>query len=328
MALVDASGQADGLGSLSGAGAVAFDSGGTTAGTSTLVGPTTERQVAAGTAPGLATNTGATLMLMVLAGTILGTSLLIGDVNPQAGGTAAGTSSASGLVYITHGAAGTAAGVATTAGTAGSEFIVSGLVHGQATVSGDVTTPAAGTAAGQATVPPATAVRMVSVKGAVVGTSQLFWSYPLPMRGTSSMAAHVEIETHLPAIRAVVAPPKTFRYMQVLQRGDLPVYLCDKRGPVSPHGVSFTLYQRRPDGSQFQVGPMARAPAEGEVGEYYVTGRAGESGQPGCWLVRWEWQRSFDGATQTKDMEFRVEDAVLAADPRDTTVRYRKYGWN
>jgi hypothetical protein len=138
----------------------------------------------------------------------------------------------------------------------------------------------------------------------------------------------VEVESHLPAVRAVVAPPKTFRYLQVLQRGDLPIYICSRNGPVSPYAVSYTLYQQRPDGTKFQVGPAGRTPAEGEVGEYYVTGRAGESGQPGCWTVVWTWQRSFDGATETKNMEFRVEDAVLAADPRDVTVRVRKYGWN
>jgi hypothetical protein len=266
-------------------------------------------------------------MAMVLAGTVLGFATVTGDVNPQAGGTAAGTSSASGLAFITHGASGTASGTSTGAATAGSEHIVSGFAHGQATVSGDVTTPAAGSVAGQATTT-GSPVRIISVKGQSIGTSETFWSYPLPARGTSSMAAHVVVESHLPAIRAIVAPPKTFRYLQVLQRGDLPLYLCDKTGPVSPYGVSFTLYQQRPDGTEFQVGPSGRTPAEGEVGEFYATGRAGESGQPGCWTIRWTWQRSFDGATQTKAMEFRVEDAVLAADPRDVTVRVRKYGWN
>lgn len=327
MALVDASGQSDGLATLSGAAARAFDSGGSTAGTSSLVGPTTEHMVAAGTAPGSTTSTGSTLMAMVLAGLAMGAATVTGDVNPQAGGHAAGTSFASGGVTILHGASGTAAGAGTGSATAGLDYIVSGFAHGQATVTGDTTTPAAGTAVGQATTT-GTPVRIVSVKGQAIGTSQLFWSYPLPCRGTSSMAAHVVVERHLPAIRAVVAPPKTFRYLQVLQRGDLPLYLCDKRGPVSPNVISFTLYQKRPDGTFFQVGPSGRAPAEGEVGEFYATGRAGESGQPGCWMIRWFWRRSFDGASQTKDMEFRVEDAVLAADPRDVTVRVRKYGWN
>lgn len=327
MPVYDASGQADGVSTASGAAARAFNSGGTTTGTSTLVGPTTERQVAAGTAPGVATNTGATLMTMVLAGTVLGFATVTGDVNPQGGGTAAGTSTASGGVTLLLGPSGTAAGTSTGSATAGFEYIVSGFVYGQATVSGDTTTPAAGIAVGQATTT-GDPIRIVSAKGVSLGTSQLFWSYPLPMRGTSSMAAHVVIESHLPAIRALVAPPKTFRYLQVLQRGDLPLYLCDRRGPVSPNIISFTLYQKRSDGTTFQVGPSGRVPAEGEVGEFYATGRAGESGQPGCWVIKWFWRRSFDGPAQTKEMEFRVEDAVLAADPRDTTVRVRKYGWN
>lgn len=328
MPVYDASGQADGVSTTVGAAGRDFPTAGSTVGDGVLDGVTTEKQVAAGTASGSATPSSVTTMTMVAAGLAIGLATTVGDVNPQAAGTASGTSLLSGVAMMVPGASGTASGVSTTSGTVGFGLIVTGRASGQATVEGDWGTSASGTAVGQATVPPPTAVRVLRVSGSVEGTSGMGWIYPLPIHGTSSLAAHIVVETHLPAIRAVVAPPKTFRYMQVLQRGDLPIYLCDANGPVSPYKITFTLFQQRPDGTSFQVGPQHRTPAEGEVGEFYVTGRAGESGQPGCWHVRWEWQRSFDGAYETKEMEFRVEDAVLAGDPRDVTVRVRKYGWN
>lgn len=120
----------------------------------------------------------------------------------------------------------------------------------------------------------------------------------------------------------------SFRYLQAFQRGDLPLFVSDAEGPVSPYLVVFTMFFVRPDGSRAQVGPSYRTPVQGDVGEFYATGRAGESGQPGCWMIRWQYQRSFDSDVQCKDMYFRVLDAVQAADPRDTLQRCRKYGWN
>lgn len=122
--------------------------------------------------------------------------------------------------------------------------------------------------------------------------------------------------------------PKTFRFLQVFQRGDLPIYIYDENGPVVPERINYTLYFVYPTGALRLVGPAQRTPVSGELGEFYATGRAGESSQPGCWLIRWEFQRTLLDAVQTKEMNFRVFDAVLAADPHDTLTRCRKYGWN
>jgi hypothetical protein len=115
--------------------------------------------------------------------------------------------------------------------------------------------------------------------------------------------------------------------MEFFQRGDLAIYIRDAAGPVSPVRVVYTLYQKRPNGTRFQVGP-SRLPVKGDVGEYYATGRAGELGQPGDWVIVWEYQESPQFKAQTKEMTFRVLDAVMANDPMDATVRCRKYGWN
>ncbi len=127
---------------------------------------------------------------------------------------------------------------------------------------------------------------------------------------------------------AICPEPKTFRYLHVFQRGDLPIYVFDSTGPVVPARIVFTLFFVRPNGALKQVGPLHRTPVAGMAGEFYATGRAGESDQPGCWVIRWEFQRTLNDAIQIKEMAFQVLDAALASDPQDITVRCRKFGWN
>jgi hypothetical protein len=64
------------------------------------------------------------------------------------------------------------------------------------------------------------------------------------------------------------------------------------------------------------------------LGEFYVVGKVGEFGQPGEWLVRWQYQRNFFSPIYEVESHFTVQDAVAAADQRDTTQRILKYGWN
>jgi len=61
------------------------------------------------------------------------------------------------------------------------------------------------------------------------------------------------------------------------------------------------------------------------IGEFYVTGLAGEGGQPGDWLIRWEVQNSAGAHIQTIEQRFQVLDAV-AVSPRDGH-RVNKHGW-
>lgn len=242
-------------------------------------------------------------------------------------GETTGLTTVTGAAALLLGPGGLAAGTSTVTGTAGRYLLFTGQIHGTSVLEADLTTPVAGTAAGSgdATV---TGVRIQRASGQIQGTSRLTWSYPYPIHGISSMAGVIEVQCHFPPINAIVAEPKTFRYMQLLQRGDLPVYISNAAGPVTPVRVTYTMYQLRPDGSRKQVGPSGRTPVKGVVGEFYATGRAGELGQPGSWILRWEWQRTYQSVIQYKEMCFQVFDAVLAADSRDVTVRCKKYGWN
>jgi hypothetical protein len=184
-----------------------------------------------------------------------------------------------------------------------------------------------GHAAGQATVF-GLGQRILTARGYVFGTSVLAFSSLLPIFGQGTLVGFAVVDKALPAVNAIVGPTKCFRFLQLLQRGDLPIYISNYAGPVAPVSVTYTLFQIRPDGSRRQVGPAFRQPVQGLVGEFYATGRAGESGQPGQWVIRWEFQRTFQSAPQCKEMCFSVLDAVAARDPRDVTPRCRKYGWN
>jgi hypothetical protein len=121
--------------------------------------------------------------------------------------------------------------------------------------------------------------------------------------------------------------PKTFRYMQWYQRDDLSILLCDDNGPVDPVWVRFTLYLVMPSGVRRQIGVAQRTPVHGGVGEFYASGKAGDGGQPGDWVIVWEFRLESQSVNQTTEMEFQVLDAVAANDPLDETVRCRRYGW-
>jgi hypothetical protein len=282
----------------------------------------------AGIAAGSATATGAAALFAVLAGLAAGQATVSGDMNPHGAGTASGVSTASGMAAVEHHASCALVGGSATSTSAGKLVFSTGVIHGTSLMEWDYFINGGGQADGQATTT-GSGYRIVNASGRIVGDSYLGWiGAPLPIYGRSVMVGHAEVDHHLPAVRAIVSPPKSFRYLQHLQRGDLPIYLCDRAGPVSPVWVRFTMHQVLRCGARKQIGPGQRAPAQGVVGEYYATGRAGESGQPGNWVIVWEFRRNLSSATQSKEMEFQVLDAVAAADPRDITVRHRKYGWN
>jgi hypothetical protein len=129
-------------------------------------------------------------------------------------------------------------------------------------------------------------------------------------------------------VKAITMGPKVFRWLQLLQRGDLSIFFCDGGGNFSPIAVVYSLYFVRPNGSRQPVGPQHKTPVSGDVGEFYAVGRAGESGQPGNWVIEWKYQRSTVYPVEVVEMPFQVFDAVLTQDPYDVTGRKVKFGWN
>jgi|SRR5688572_1849508 hypothetical protein len=150
----------------------------------------------------------------------------------------------------------------------------------------------------------------------------------LPIQGTSAFSVASLVDAHPPPIKAITMGPKRFRWLQPLQRGDLSVFICDGRSAVVPSRIAYSLAFVRLDGSRRYVGPQNRTPVSGDVGEFYATGRAGESGQPGQWVIEWVYQRTPHSDAQRAEMAFHVLDAVALADPREQLARKVKFGWS
>lgn len=124
-------------------------------------------------------------------------------------------------------------------------------------------------------------------------------------------------------------PMGEFRWNQILGKGDLEICLQDRQGNQrGPVFIAYTMFMVTPTGVLHQTGPTDRKPAQADVGKFYVTGTAGENGQPGCWAVRWRYQRTYGDPITERLVQFRVLDAVLDCDRRDHVHRHCKYGWD
>ncbi len=281
-----------------------------------------------GTVLGVAAVTGPAVLFAVLSGLASGQATVEGDVNPQGAGIISGVPTVSGDATTEFFVSCILTGGSSVTSEVGVLRLGSGVISGTSNLDWDYFVNGAGQVDGQATVL-GLGFRTVNASGYIFGIGRFLWSgAPLPIFGKATLVGEPVVDHPLSAVRAIVAEPKGFRYLQLLQRGDLPIYICNGTGPVSPVWIGFTMYQVLPCGARKRVGPFQRTPVKGLVGEYYATGRAGESGQPGNWVIVWEWKHYFNGATQSKEMNFQVLDAVAAADPQDITVRCRKYGWN
>lgn len=159
----------------------------------------------------------------------------------------------------------------------------------------------------------------------ILGTSSLTQATLYPVWGTSFASMNPLVVT---PVRAITMGPKTFRWMQLFQRGDLSIFFCDGDGTVAPIQVVYSLYFVRLGGTRRPVGPPNREPVSGDFGEFYAVGSAGAGGQPGNWVIEWKYQRSIFHPVEVVEMPFMVLDAVLAQDPYDITDRKVKFGWN
>lgn len=223
--------------------------------------------------------------------------------------------------------AGTVTGASTFIARAGSIQLESAFFQGGSTFQWEYVGDAAATFLGSSM---ATAAAMaVRTTGAFFqGGSIFLYGELLPIQGTSFFSVLARVDAQLPPIKAVTMGPKTFRWLQALQRGDLSVFIHDGSNAIAPVRVAYSLAQLRLDGSRKYVGPQNRTPVKGSLGEFYATGRAGESGQPGQWIIEWLFQRTFQSDVQRTEMYFQVLDAVAVGDPREQLERRIKFGWS
>lgn len=173
------------------------------------------------------------------------------------------------------------------------------------------------------------AVRVIGLSGYAIGSGTFGVSVPEPIYGVAIVTAYMEV-IHVPLpICETPQVEKRFRWGHQFGRGDLDIHVIDSLGnPLGPVCISYTMYQLQKGCAPKQYGPSGRKPGTERVGTYYATGTAGECGQPGLWIIRWSYQRSFGESPVVKDCYFWVLDSVLCPVPGDTLPRNCKYGWD
>jgi hypothetical protein len=225
---------------------------------------------------------------------------------------------------VTH----TFEGVGSLAASPVSVFNLSGLTRGSATV---VELPIPGvegiaTGSGDASV---VISRGIVIGGYAIGSSSAVLSEPEPVYGLAVVTGFMEVICVPYSICRTPLVKQSFRWGHQFGMGDLTICVTGKGGnPVGPVCISYTLYQIQQGCQPKQVGPSGRKPGNSSLGCYYATGTAGECGQPGLWVIRWNYQISFGASPIEKDCYFYVFDSVLCPVPGDTLPRTCKYGWD
>ena len=171
--------------------------------------------------------------------------------------------------------------------------------------------------------------REVGISGSIWGSGSLNTSIPEPIYGIAVVTAYMDI-IHVPFPICELSTISTvFRWGHVFTVGDLELNLQDSCGnPFTPVSISYTLYQMQQGNTLKQIGPSGRIPVSSKVGNFYVTGTAGECGQPGLWVVRWSYQKTFSSSIIEEDCFFQVVDSVSCPIPGDNLARCCKYGWD
>ncbi len=242
-------------------------------------------------------------------------------------GTASGGSSADATLWVEHLINDPIVGSAVVAADTQSVVNVSGFVVGQGNLVDARLLDISGYAIGNSNAI-ADATRVIGLSGHSFGGSRMALSVPMPIYGVAVVTAYMDVIHVKPPVCQTPQVSTKFRWGHTFTRGDLEICIVDGRGnPLGPVCVSYTLYKVVQGCQPIQVGATGRKPASSGVGCYYVTGTAGECGQPGLWMVRWSYQRTFGDPKLEKDCHFLVLDSVLWPVHGDTLQRSCKYGW-
>lgn len=207
-------------------------------------------------------------------------------------------------------------------------FNFSGLTGGSGTAIDARVLDVEGIASGSALVTGSLAMTM-GLQGYAFGSSVTALSAPEPIYGVAVVTGFLEkICVPYPVCQTPQVHQR-FRWGHQFGIGDLEICVTGKGGnPLGPVCINYTMYQIQKGCAPKQIGPSGRKPGNSRVGCYYATGTAGECGQPGLWVIRWRYQKTFGDGFIEKDCYFYVLDSVLCPVPGDTLPRVCKYGWD
>lgn len=229
-----------------------------------------------------------------------------------------------------HNFGGVLSGTSMTAATTQQIYSFSGFAGGSGDLIDGTLASIAGIASGTSLVT-GNLFRIIDVGGFAAGHGRFDVSIPEPIFGIGILTGFLEV-IRIPRPACPPSCPRaTFRWGHTLGPGDLTICIHDASGnPITPASISYSLYWVQRGCVPHLTGCCGRVPAafHGSVGHFYVTGTAGEGGQPGLWLVKWKYQITFGGPVLEQETCFVVVDSVLSHVPGDETQRFCKYGWD
>jgi len=239
-------------------------------------------------------------------------------------GTATGAATVDGSPSLTLDIVDPITGSSSVTGDTVSTFNVSGYVVGSGELIDGSLKDLAGSTVGGSNVA-GDVMAWMGIKGFIQGSARVALSQPRPIVGVGVVTGYLDVVHVPPPLCATPTVSLVFRWGHTFTMGDI---LYQVPGGVDPVWICYSMYQMQTGCALKRIGPANRQPVKSKPGCYYVTGTAGECGQPGLWAVRWRWQRSYSDPVVEELCYFQVVDAISSPVPGDTLTRYCKIGWN
>lgn len=175
-------------------------------------------------------------------------------------------------------------------GVFGQTFIIGGQVKGQGALVDGHLLLFSGLLTGSSMILGFDPVTLIVLRGRIGGTSKLVDWVPLPAQGSGTLAGNMVVDRVLDSVCVLACEQgKTLQWGQVLGPDDLVLRIYDAKGnPYSPLSVTYALYWVTGQARQLVCSPV-RHPVKDAVGVYRAVGILADCGQPGEWLIVWNY---------------------------------------
>lgn len=121
-----------------------------------------------------------------------------------------------------------------------------------------------------------------------------------------------------------MADTTVFTTGQVLERGDLDIFLVDSSGnPTNAYEITYALYYVDPvTNAEVLIGTAMRIPMNPAVGEYFASLMIPNNATTGCYRIRWQFRETAGSPEEKVVQSFVVEGvSVLETNPYSECVQ-------
>ena len=191
------------------------------------------------------------------------------------------------------------------------KILVGGQVQGIGAFQDLLSIFVSGTTEGQGTAE-ATLYRVLPLRGRVEGQGRIQESPAWRFGGCGLLSGYLDVRRVPPPVSHMLRPIPSFRWGHEFEPDDLMLALVNSVGtPYAPASIFFRML-RVVQGGVFPVGPQVRKPVTDpkRLGVYHASGVAGELGQPGRWVIEWQWKQYSYTPIKIERRPFVVLDAV------------------